>query len=73
MDGGVPNNWQSKFGGSAWELDAATGQYYLHLFAREQADLQRTGKTRRCAPRSKTSFTSGPARGLMASALMSST
>ncbi|WP_429023947.1 alpha,alpha-phosphotrehalase [Aeromonas allosaccharophila] len=39
VDGGVPNNWQSKFGGSAWELDSATGQYYLHLFAREQADL----------------------------------
>lgn len=39
MDGGVPNNWQSKFGGSAWELDSATSQYYLHLFAREQADL----------------------------------
>ena len=39
VDGGVPNNWQSKFGGSAWELDKATGQYYLHLFAREQADL----------------------------------
>ncbi|MBP4060463.1 alpha,alpha-phosphotrehalase [Aeromonas sp. Prich7-2] len=39
VDGGVPNNWQSKFGGSAWELDPATGQYYLHLFAREQADL----------------------------------
>ncbi|MGL4251538.1 MAG: alpha,alpha-phosphotrehalase [Aeromonas sp.] len=39
VDGCVPNNWQSKFGGSAWELDAATGQYYLHLFAREQADL----------------------------------
>ncbi|WOX48884.1 alpha,alpha-phosphotrehalase [Aeromonas sp. XH] len=39
LDGGVPNNWQSKFGGSAWELDPATGQYYLHLFAREQADL----------------------------------
>ncbi|BEE06421.1 alpha,alpha-phosphotrehalase [Aeromonas veronii] len=38
-DDGVPNNWQSKFGGSAWELDPATGQYYLHLFAREQADL----------------------------------
>lgn len=37
--GGVPNNWQSKFGGSAWELDQATDQYYLHLFAREQADL----------------------------------
>ncbi|MDH0174346.1 alpha,alpha-phosphotrehalase [Aeromonas dhakensis] len=39
VEGGVPNNWQSKFGGSAWELDKATGQYYLHLFAREQADL----------------------------------
>ncbi|PKQ73272.1 alpha,alpha-phosphotrehalase [Aeromonas sobria] len=39
VDGGVPNNWQSKFGGSAWALDEITGQYYLHLFAREQADL----------------------------------
>ncbi|WAG06439.1 alpha,alpha-phosphotrehalase [Aeromonas jandaei] len=39
VDGSVPNNWQSKFGGSAWELDEVTGQYYLHLFAREQADL----------------------------------
>ncbi|EKP0278470.1 alpha,alpha-phosphotrehalase [Aeromonas bestiarum] len=39
VDGGVPNNWQSKFGGSTWELDEITGQYYLHLFAREQADL----------------------------------
>ncbi|MBP8078679.1 MAG: alpha,alpha-phosphotrehalase [Aeromonas sp.] len=39
VEGGVPNNWQSKFGGSAWELDPATSQYYLHLFAREQADL----------------------------------
>ncbi|MFM4667850.1 alpha,alpha-phosphotrehalase [Aeromonas media] len=39
VEGGVPNNWQSKFGGSAWELAPATGQYYLHLFAREQADL----------------------------------
>ncbi|MFM7969132.1 alpha,alpha-phosphotrehalase [Aeromonas sp. A-5] len=39
VEGDVPNNWQSKFGGSAWELDPATGQYYLHLFAREQADL----------------------------------
>ncbi|MFM5705816.1 alpha,alpha-phosphotrehalase [Aeromonas veronii] len=39
VNGGVPNNWQSKFGGSAWELEQATGQYYLHLFAREQADL----------------------------------
>ena len=36
---GAPNNWQSKFGGSAWELDQATGEYYLHLFAKQQADL----------------------------------
>ncbi|EPW1047116.1 TPA: alpha,alpha-phosphotrehalase [Vibrio parahaemolyticus] len=39
VDGSEPNNWQSKFGGNAWELDDATGQYYLHLFAKEQADL----------------------------------
>ncbi|GMQ47441.1 alpha,alpha-phosphotrehalase [Vibrio sp. 10N] len=38
-DGQVPNNWQSKFGGSAWALDEATNEYYLHLFAKEQADL----------------------------------
>ncbi|RJX75226.1 alpha,alpha-phosphotrehalase [Vibrio sinensis] len=36
---GVPNNWQSKFGGTAWALDETTNQYYLHLFAIEQADL----------------------------------
>lgn len=39
VDGDVPNNWQSKFGGSSWALDEATGQYYLHLFAKQQADL----------------------------------
>ncbi|MBA5763394.1 alpha,alpha-phosphotrehalase [Vibrio sp. 404] len=39
VEGCVPNNWQSKFGGSAWALDEATNQYYLHLFATEQADL----------------------------------
>ncbi|KOO02562.1 alpha,alpha-phosphotrehalase [Vibrio nereis] len=39
VDGEAPNNWQSKFGGNAWELDEQTGQYYLHLFAKEQADL----------------------------------
>ena len=37
--GGVPNNWQSAFGGSAWTLDEATGQYYLHSFLRQQPDL----------------------------------
>jgi len=35
----APTNWESKFGGNAWELDEKTNQYYLHLFAKEQADL----------------------------------
>jgi alpha-glucosidase len=36
----IPNNWRSVFGGgSAWELDAERGRYYLHNFAREQPDL----------------------------------
>ncbi|EEX93065.1 trehalose-6-phosphate hydrolase [Vibrio orientalis CIP 102891 = ATCC 33934] len=39
LEGQAPNNWQSKFGGSAWELDETSGQYFLHLFAKEQADL----------------------------------
>ena len=38
-DGGPPNNYPSFFSGSAWELDEATGQYYLHYFAKEQPDL----------------------------------
>ena len=37
--GGPPNNWLSCFGGSAWEYDAHTGQYYYHAFLREQPDL----------------------------------
>ncbi|MBU8907979.1 alpha,alpha-phosphotrehalase [Desertibacillus haloalkaliphilus] len=39
VDGGEPTNWESKFGGSAWQYDEATGQYYLHLFDVTQADL----------------------------------
>jgi alpha-glucosidase len=38
-DGSAPNNWLSEFGGSAWTLDDATGQYYYHAFLAEQPDL----------------------------------
>jgi alpha-glucosidase len=38
-DGGVPNNWLSEFGGSAWTFDEATGQYYYHAFLAQQPDL----------------------------------
>ncbi|MEY4749121.1 MAG: hypothetical protein RIQ60_1335 [Pseudomonadota bacterium] len=38
-EGGPPNNYPSFFGGPAWQLDAATGQYYLHYFAVKQPDL----------------------------------
>jgi len=38
-DGSPPNNWTSDMGGSAWEFDPATGQYYLHAFLREQPDF----------------------------------
>lgn len=37
--GGPPNNWTSIFGGPAWTLDPATGQYYYHVFLKEQPDL----------------------------------
>jgi alpha-glucosidase len=37
--GGVPNNWRSSFGGSAWKFDPTTKQYYLHNFLSQQADL----------------------------------
>jgi alpha-glucosidase len=34
-----PNNWLSNFGGSAWEWDETTRQYYYHSFLKEQPDL----------------------------------
>lgn len=37
--GAEPTNWGSYFSGPAWELDEATGEYYLHLFSRKQPDL----------------------------------
>jgi alpha-glucosidase len=37
--GGPPTNWMSMFGGSGWEWDEETGQYYFHSFLKEQPDL----------------------------------
>ncbi|TYS70804.1 alpha,alpha-phosphotrehalase [Sutcliffiella horikoshii] len=39
QDGSEPTNWESKFGGNAWQYDDKTGQWYLHLFDVTQADL----------------------------------
>ncbi|GIF35797.1 alpha-glucosidase [Actinoplanes xinjiangensis] len=37
--GAEPTNWGSVFGGSAWQFDEKTGEYYLHLFSAKQPDL----------------------------------
>src|SRR3954453_8579242 len=37
--GAEPTNWESFFSGPAWQLDPATGEYYLHLFSVKQPDL----------------------------------
>ncbi|HCT8103107.1 TPA: alpha-glucosidase [Enterococcus faecalis] len=39
VDGAVPNGLRSTFSGSAWEFDAESGQYFLHLFSKRQPDL----------------------------------
>ena len=38
-DGSAPSNWTAAFGGSSWEWDETTGQYFLHSFYPEQPDL----------------------------------
>ncbi|SEA23083.1 oligo-1,6-glucosidase/alpha-glucosidase [Thalassobacillus cyri] len=38
-DGREPNNWESIFGGSAWEFEPKTKEYYMHVFSRKQPDL----------------------------------
>ncbi len=38
-DGSPPNNWQGSWGGSAWEWDATTNQYYLHSYHKTMPDL----------------------------------
>ena len=47
--GAEPNNWASMFGGSAWQWDPGTEQYYLHLFHRKQPDLNWTNPQMRTA------------------------
>jgi oligo-1,6-glucosidase len=39
VDGREPTNWESFFGGPAWEWNAATGEYFLHMFSRRQPEL----------------------------------
>ena len=39
VDGGMPTNWESKFGGPVWEYVKEFDEYYLHLFDKTQADL----------------------------------
>ncbi|HVX58315.1 MAG TPA: alpha-amylase family glycosyl hydrolase [Candidatus Saccharimonadales bacterium] len=38
-DGSLPNNWLSVFGGSVWQFDKETNEYYLHTFMKQQPDL----------------------------------
>jgi len=39
VNNGAPNDLSSNFGGSAWEYDETTGQYYLHFYGKQQPDL----------------------------------
>jgi alpha-glucosidase len=47
--GAPPNNWQCFSGGSGWELDQASGQFYYHSYLREQPDLNWHNREMRAA------------------------
>jgi oligo-1,6-glucosidase len=70
-DGAEPNNWGSLFGGSAWQWEQATEQYYLHVFDRKQPDLN--WENVRCERSYTTSCGGGSTAASTASAWMSST
>jgi alpha-glucosidase len=48
-DGSAPNNWMSEFGGSAWQYEAKTQQYYYHAFLSQQPDLNWRNRAVRAA------------------------
>ncbi len=48
-DGKEPNNWESFFGGSAWEYDETTEAYFLHIFSKKMPDLNWENKEVRTA------------------------
>jgi len=55
-DGSPPNNWQSVFGGGAWETDPRTGQAYYHAYLKEQPDLNWANPEVRAAMRDAMRF-----------------
>ena len=57
-----PTDWESFFSGSAWELDEATGEYYLHLFSRKQPDLNWENPQVRAAIYDDDALVAGPRR-----------
>ena len=62
-DGSPPNNWVSIFGGPAWELDEASGQYYLHNFEAAAAGPQLVERRRAPRVRRHRALLVGPRRG----------
>ena len=55
-DGNPPNNWGSFFGGSAWQYDETTGEYYLHIFSKKQPDFNWRNEKLRQEMKDVTSF-----------------